>query len=333
MSACRMIQRNDLFPPKWKIQSADLWMYFCQRAYSPKRTGWYKFYPPDAGHYAHYSGMHRRPGKKIVVELEFRFPGQAEPAELEYHNLFRAAIDTRKSARLRFPHFGHEYSTLVEARSFLDKTKYDEFNAEIFFERKQAEITRAKKTLTGLFSEVNDYLVTGAIRRTILGVAAESKSSFLDLSRENAFPFEALGYRAFLTLNKLKKYGIEWNKESELFNLLEHANAKRLQDPELWRNAVQAAKDEREEQWHRESEQFKREWNEYYRNYTSSTYDDLSRRYTRVNRVYFVGVQTLQELKQKRNELAMLHHPDVGGSEDTMKEINAEYSLLESVLP
>ena len=45
--------------------------------------------------------MHRRPGKKIVVELEDRFPDQAEPAELEYHNLFRAAIDTRKSARLR----------------------------------------------------------------------------------------------------------------------------------------------------------------------------------------------------------------------------------------
>ncbi len=186
-------------------------------------------------------------------------------------------------------------------------------------DRKQAEISRAKKTLTELFSEVNDYLVIGAIGRTILGVAAESKSSFLDLSRENAFPFEALGYSAFLALNKFKKYGIEWNKESELFNLLEHANAKRLQDPELWRNAVQAAKDEREEQWHRESEQFKREWNEYYRNYTSSTYDDLSRRYTRVNRVYFVGVQTLQELKQKRNELAMLHRKDSGNGEMTEK--------------
>ena len=114
--------------------------------------------------------------------------------------------------------------------------------------------------------------------------------------------------------------------------MLFRADVKRVQDPELWRNAVQAAKEEREEQWHRETEQFKRDWNQQYHNYTSSTYDDLIRRHTRLNRVYFVGVQTLQSLKQKRNELAMLHHPDVGGSEATMKEINLEYSLLESVL-
>ena len=40
---------------------------------------------------------------------------------------------------------------------------------------------------------------------------------------------------------------------------------------------------------------------------------------------YFNGVQTLAELKATYKSLAFKFHPDCGGDEETMKEINAEY--------
>ena len=44
---------------------------------------------------------------------------------------------------------------------------------------------------------------------------------------------------------------------------------------------------------------------------------------------YFTPVpQTLEELKAQYRRLAMEHHPDRGGSEETMKSINNEYDVL-----
>jgi len=44
---------------------------------------------------------------------------------------------------------------------------------------------------------------------------------------------------------------------------------------------------------------------------------------------YFQPIPTtLEELKKKYRELAHSHHPDGGGSEETMKVINNEYSTL-----
>lgn len=43
---------------------------------------------------------------------------------------------------------------------------------------------------------------------------------------------------------------------------------------------------------------------------------------------YFVNVSTLEELKKEYRRLAMQNHPDRGGDEQTMKEINAEYKAL-----
>lgn len=43
---------------------------------------------------------------------------------------------------------------------------------------------------------------------------------------------------------------------------------------------------------------------------------------------YFNNIHTLDELKKEYRRLAMLHHPDKGGDNETMKEINAEYNLL-----
>ncbi len=91
-----MIVEDALVKQKGKMQAADLWMYFYQRSYSPKRSGWYKFYPPTVGNDIYYSGMHRRPGKKIVVELEARFPNQLKTAESEYDRL---------NLKLHFEHF------------------------------------------------------------------------------------------------------------------------------------------------------------------------------------------------------------------------------------
>ena len=38
--------------------------------------------------------------------------------------------------------------------------------------------------------------------------------------------------------------------------------------------------------------------------------------------------ETLEELKSLYRKLAMLHHPDRGGSDEAMKAVNAEYDLL-----
>ena len=43
---------------------------------------------------------------------------------------------------------------------------------------------------------------------------------------------------------------------------------------------------------------------------------------------WFSNPQTLEELKQQYKKLALKNHPDVGGTNEAMKEINAEYDLL-----
>ena len=43
---------------------------------------------------------------------------------------------------------------------------------------------------------------------------------------------------------------------------------------------------------------------------------------------YFIGVETLEELKKKYKELAKKHHPDLGGSKEEFQELNNEYDLL-----
>lgn len=40
---------------------------------------------------------------------------------------------------------------------------------------------------------------------------------------------------------------------------------------------------------------------------------------------YFADVRTVEEIKALYRNLAMQHHPDRGGDEDTMKEINRQY--------
>ena len=47
---------------------------------------------------------------------------------------------------------------------------------------------------------------------------------------------------------------------------------------------------------------------------------------------YFIGVETLEELKKKYKELAKQLHPDLGGSKEKFQEMNNEYDkLLESL--
>lgn len=43
---------------------------------------------------------------------------------------------------------------------------------------------------------------------------------------------------------------------------------------------------------------------------------------------WFKNPETLEDLKKQYHRLAMKHHPDVGGTEQAMKEINAEYATL-----
>lgn len=43
------------------------------------------------------------------------------------------------------------------------------------------------------------------------------------------------------------------------------------------------------------------------------------------NMKYFTNCKTIDELKAEYRRLAMKHHPDRGGDEETMKAINAEY--------
>lgn len=43
---------------------------------------------------------------------------------------------------------------------------------------------------------------------------------------------------------------------------------------------------------------------------------------------WFKNPQTIEELKKQYKSLALQHHPDIGGSDTEMKEINAEYDML-----
>lgn len=44
--------------------------------------------------------------------------------------------------------------------------------------------------------------------------------------------------------------------------------------------------------------------------------------------MYFKKIASLEDLKQQYRKLAMEHHPDAGGSTETMKAINGEYDVL-----
>lgn len=44
--------------------------------------------------------------------------------------------------------------------------------------------------------------------------------------------------------------------------------------------------------------------------------------------MWFNSPKTIEELKQQYKRLALTHHPDVGGDNESMKEINAEYDTL-----
>jgi curved DNA-binding protein CbpA len=43
---------------------------------------------------------------------------------------------------------------------------------------------------------------------------------------------------------------------------------------------------------------------------------------------YFQDCQTIEQIKKRYRELAQKHHPDHGGSEKTMKEINLQYEAF-----
>lgn len=43
---------------------------------------------------------------------------------------------------------------------------------------------------------------------------------------------------------------------------------------------------------------------------------------------YFLSCRSLEEVKRKYKELALLHHPDRGGDTATMQEINAQYEAI-----
>ena len=48
-----------------------------------------------------------------------------------------------------------------------------------------------------------------------------------------------------------------------------------------------------------------------------------------MNIKYFYNCHSLEEVKRKYKELAMLHHPDRGGNTATMQEINLEYEEIQ----
>jgi hypothetical protein len=43
---------------------------------------------------------------------------------------------------------------------------------------------------------------------------------------------------------------------------------------------------------------------------------------------YFSNINSLEELKKRYKELALKHHPDIGGDTATMQEINNEYKYF-----
>ncbi len=43
---------------------------------------------------------------------------------------------------------------------------------------------------------------------------------------------------------------------------------------------------------------------------------------------WFQNIKTLKDLRKEYRRLVIKHHPDNNGSEDTIKEINAEYDIL-----
>ena len=43
---------------------------------------------------------------------------------------------------------------------------------------------------------------------------------------------------------------------------------------------------------------------------------------------YFIGVETIEELKKKYKELAKKHHPDLGGAKEEFQKLNNEYDKL-----
>jgi len=47
-----------------------------------------------------------------------------------------------------------------------------------------------------------------------------------------------------------------------------------------------------------------------------------------MNKYFTLAPETLEELKAMYRKLAMLHHPDRGGSEEAMKAVNNEYDVL-----
>ena len=52
-----------------------------------------------------------------------------------------------------------------------------------------------------------------------------------------------------------------------------------------------------------------------------------------MTKTYFVNVATLEELRKQYKKLIKMYHPDnVGGSDEDMKAINAEYERLFKIL-
>lgn len=47
---------------------------------------------------------------------------------------------------------------------------------------------------------------------------------------------------------------------------------------------------------------------------------------------YFINVTTLEELKKQYRRLAMIHHPDCGGSTEAMQEVNDEHDRIFEIL-
>lgn len=47
---------------------------------------------------------------------------------------------------------------------------------------------------------------------------------------------------------------------------------------------------------------------------------------------WFTNVRTVEELRKQYRQLMKKHHPDVGGSTEDAKQINAEYDRLYAVL-